>query len=316
MSADYSSILARCKDKLFFYSPYNFIRGLDHDAIFEHTILTPWLDGINRGIIQVKQVIVESEPHFLLIQPLRWDTEFFGFPVYKILTVLYAHDNYSILKEAMIQLTSELSNEKGSYCVGEIPSEDTYLIQAICECGFRLTETRLHYVKSQMESSIRKRYQVRMATEDDIDNLISVAITMRQPFDRLHADIAINQEIADAYIGTLIANSVRGYADFVLVPSVGDGQPDAFLACSLYPDNPIGKKVARVGVAAVSNKTRVGWYPKLLAEAIHVLKDKKVAYVVGATQASNRGVHRTNLLLGFSVGYVTHIFAKSVFSRT
>lgn len=310
MISDYASVIASCQDKLFYYSPYNFVKGRDRTTIFHHSILAPWLKKIESGDMRVEQVVVEDKAHYLLIEPRKWDSDFFGFPVYKIITVLYAHNNYDVLKRAVFHLVSDLMKKADAYYFGEFPSEDIYLIQAICEAGFRLTETRIHYVNAQCEIRVNKRYEVRTATAHDVDNLKSVAIEMRQPFDRLHADAAISQDVADAYLAKLIESSVHGFADFVLVPSVGDSEPDAFLACSIYPDSPVGKRVARLGVAAVSNKTRLGWYPKLVTEALHILKNRNVDYVVGDTQASNRLVHRNALMLGFNVGYVTHMFSR------
>jgi dTDP-4-amino-4,6-dideoxy-D-galactose acyltransferase len=209
-----------------------------------------------------------------------------------------------------MQLTSEISEQKHSFFFIDIPTEDAYLIQALCESGFRLTETRLHYALSNLDSYNSKRYPVRKATEFDIENLKKVAIKMRNPYDRLHADVAFTQDTSDKYLAAYIENSVRGFVDLVLVPAAGEGPPDAFLTL-LYPVRVLDKMVSKLTCTAVSNETRKGWSVKLLSEMVHVLKDKGADYLLCDTQAPNRGVIRVLVSMGFSLAYVTHIFSKS-----
>jgi dTDP-4-amino-4,6-dideoxy-D-galactose acyltransferase len=311
MAIDYGNIISRCKDRLFFYSPYRFIQGYDRDTIFVRTVLSPWLDKIQRGAITVQQVLVDDVAHYVVVEPLAWDTQYFGFPVYKIHTILYTHHDYSLLVRALRQWISGISSQVGSYYIADLPSEDVYLIQAFCDCRYRLTETRLHYVLSDVGSYSRERYPVRRATQDDIDNLRKVAVHMRNPYDRLHADISLKQEVADAYLAIYIENSVRGFADLVLVPAEGDGPPDGFHTCSIYPERILEKRIAKFGIVAVSKETRKGWHYKLLSETLHFLDDNEVNYVLVNTQASNRAVNRVLPSFGFTLAFVTHIFSKS-----
>ena len=312
MTADYSEMLLLNKERLYFYSPYKFIRERDQDTIFTQTVFAPLLEKMNRHLVTVKNILIDHESHYLIIEPLTWDSNYFEMPVYKLFTVLYAHDRYSLLKRAMLQWTSEIS--KGMHCMYmiEIPSEDTALIQAACESGLRLTETRLHYTLSDIHSYCKERYAVRTATEDDIENLRKVAIQMRNPYDRLHADISIQREMADAYVATYIENSVRGFADLVLVPAEGTGPPDGFHTCSIYPERILGKRIAKFGIVAVSQETRKGWHVKLLSETIHFLKDKEIDYILVNTQASNRPANRILESFGFTLVFVTHIFSKNI----
>jgi dTDP-4-amino-4,6-dideoxy-D-galactose acyltransferase len=312
---DYSRILLQQEERLYFYSPFKFLNDQDRNAVFVQTVLEPWLEGIRRGVIEVREIVVDSAPHYVLVERLSWDTEYFGYPFYKILTVLYNHGDYRVLRKAMVRFTEEIAREKPSFYFADIPSEDTHLIQVICECGFRLTETRLHYVSSKMDAFVHERYGVREATEQDIENLKQVATAMRNPYDRLHADVAFDQEVADAYVATYVENSVRGFADIVLVPAEGDGPPDGFHTCSLLPERILGKRIAKFGVVAVSNETRKGWHRKLLSETLHRLKDKQIDYILVNTQASNRRANRMLVSFGFELGYVTHIFSRACTPR-
>jgi dTDP-4-amino-4,6-dideoxy-D-galactose acyltransferase len=312
---DYSEILSRCKDRLFFYSPYRFIQDCDRDTIFVRTVFSPWLDKIQRGAITVQQVLVGGEAHHVLIEPLAWDTRYFGYPVYKVHTVLYAHDQYGLLKEAMLQWTAQIANELHSFYFLDIPSEDIHLIQAICECGFRLTETRLHYVLSKFDACADERYPVRKPTENDLENLKMVAARMKNPYDRLHADIAFQEDVADAYLATYIENAMRGFADLILVPAEGNGPPDGFITSS-FPERILGKRVAKFGNTAISNKTRKGWLRKLISETLYVLKDKGTDYILVNTQPSNGPSNKVLISFGFKFAFGTHIFSKGIKSQS
>jgi dTDP-4-amino-4,6-dideoxy-D-galactose acyltransferase len=316
MVGEFSEILDQCKSRLFFYSPYRFMKGTNQDAIFDQTVRAPLLSKIDRGTIDVREISGGNEPHFVLIEPLSWDTDYFGFPVYKVLTVLYTHDRYNLLKKAMVQWTSEISNQIDSLYFIDVPSEDTHLIQALCECKFRLTETRLHFAFLDVGSYCHERYGVRRATENDIENLRKVAIEMRNPYDRLHADVAFKEEIADAYVATYIENSVRGFADFVLVPAEGNSLPDGFFTCSLHPERILGRRIAKVGIVATSSKTRKGWMTKLLSETMYILKDHSADCVLINTQASNRAVSNVLISAGFTLAFVTHILSNSIESHS
>jgi dTDP-4-amino-4,6-dideoxy-D-galactose acyltransferase len=252
---------------------------------------------------------MENEPHYVLIEPLAWDTRYFGIPVYKVHAILYTHNDYKLLKKVLQQWASEITAKTRSYYYLDIPSEDTYLIQAICECGFRMIETRLHYVFSGIDAHSSERYPVRKATEDDIDNLKKIAIKMRNPYDRLHADIAFTQETADAYLGTYVENAVRGFVDLILVPAEGSGPPDGFITSS-FPVRILDKRIAKFGPTAISNVTRKGWSRKLISETVYVLKDMGTDYILLDTQPAN-GPSIGNLSqFGFKVVFATHIFSK------
>lgn len=311
ITTDYADMLSQQEERLSCYSPYKFLRDQDRHALFVQTVLRPWLDGIREGRIEVREISVDDVPHYVLVERLSWDTAYFGCPFYKLLTVLRAHGSYRALREAMMRFTEGIAKEGPAFYFADIPSEDTHLIQAVCECGFRLTETRLHYVSSNITPVIRERYRVRDATEQDIENLKTVAAAMRNPYDRLHADVTFDPAVADAYVATYVENSVRGFADIVLVPAEGDGPPDGLHTCSVLPQKILGKRIAKFGVVAVSSETRRGWHRKLLSETLHRLKKKRVDYILVNTQASNRQANRILVSFGFELGYVTHIFSKS-----
>ena len=311
MTVDYSEILDLCQDRLYYYSPYRFLPGHNRRSVYEHTIFPWFMEKISQGAVTLKEIAVENAPHFVLIEPLAWDTEYFGFPVNKMLTVMYTHDNYILLKKALLQWVSEISKRERGLYFTEIPSEDTYLIQALCECGFRLTETRLHYAYYSVRSHYYQRYPVRKACESDIENLRKIAVQMRNPYDRLHADIAFTKERADAYLATYIENAVRGFSDLVLVPEEGDGPPDGFHTSS-FPVSILGWKIAKFGIVAISRETRKGWLKKMISETIYALKERETDFIFVNTQAPNRAVQVVFDSFGFKLVYLTHIFSMSI----
>lgn len=305
-------MLAENDERLFFYSPYRFIEGCGRNAIFEQTVRNPILEKIDQGVLDAKEILIEGKFHYVLVETLRWDTEYFGLPVKKVFSVLYSHDNYAVLKSALMQWVSEIGVQENAYYFIDIPSEDLRLIQAFCECGFRLTETRLHYVLSDIGSYAHPvRYRVRTASEADIENLRMVSVQMRNIYDRLHADIAFSTEQADAYVATYIENSIRGFSDLVLVPDEGDGPPDGFHS-ALFPVDILGRKVARFGITAISALSRKGWLKKLISETIYALMERDAEYILVNTQAPNKLVQHVFEGFGFRLACITHIFAKAI----
>jgi dTDP-4-amino-4,6-dideoxy-D-galactose acyltransferase len=165
------------------------------------------------------------EVHFYY-EYLEWDSVFFGIETLKLQYVLYPKGQYDLLVKAVVQFTRSVVRNK--YVFFEAPSEDIILIQAINEAGFRLVETRMTYYLDLTRHNYQ-RFKVREAEENDINNLKHVAEVMVNPFDRFHADIHIGDEMADKFLGTFIEQSVKGFADYVILPNESNLPSDSFV---------------------------------------------------------------------------------------
>ncbi len=226
---NFEKILESKGRELIIYSPYNFIRNVDPIALTKETLVTPLLKDINEGIYKLEKITVKKEPHFFAYKKLEWDSNYFGFPVYNIHLVLYNHENLQILNSAILSFAEKFI-KNNCYWFTNVPCEDILLVQALCSTTFRLVETRLSYYLDSVQSFNSIHYPTRLADLSDIEGLRRVAIKMRNKFDRVHADPAFSVEQADAYLGTFIEESIKGFADFVIVPIVKGLKPFGFLA--------------------------------------------------------------------------------------
>lgn len=294
--------------RLFYYSPFRFIKNLDKDSLTNKTVIEPIEKEIEKGLIKNIEITASGFRHSFLQKKLEWDSKNMGFPCYKVFQVLFTHQSFDILFKAIkIYKSSALKKNKGYYFF-DIPSEDIILCQALTGNGFFLIESRLNYFYDNIcEYSSKKRYPVRFATEADAELLKDVAIKMKNPYDRLHADFRISDKLADDYIGKFAYNSVLGYADHVIVPKIINESPIGFLAFN-KPIDYNGISISKLVLTAIDNNKHKGWLLKLLTEAVYLLKESNVDYLTTITQTSNIAAFRTWEKFGFKLGFVTNIF--------
>lgn len=305
------------KEKLQHYSPYNFLRAISIAKQWESVVL-PMLkefeqrfDSENRNIHQIITVEFEGEKHQFLLKYLTWDSNFFGMQSYKLITVLYAHNNFNVLAKAVEKFKTEfLEKHKNCYLFTEMPAEDIFLIQALTQNSFRLVESRVNYYKDNISNFEHERYSVTHATETHIQNLRKVAKEAINNYDRVHADIRFSEEQAANYLAIYAENAVKGLAETVLIPDEIGVPNDAFLAIGLQKSDAkaLETPFARILLTAAL-PTCKGWHYKLMAETIQYAKKNNIEYVLMTTQVSNKAVFRNAFKLDFEIGNITHIFA-------
>ncbi|GAA4354578.1 hypothetical protein GCM10023185_16560 [Hymenobacter saemangeumensis] len=299
--------MANRRNTLFYYSPFNFIRELK---------TAPQLELLTQARISGKPYLGVETPAgecCFYLEALAWDTAYFGLRTHKLQAVLYPKVSLAELAQACRTLVQHLADIGSQYCFLEIPAEDILLIQALGIAGFKLVETRLTYYQNLTEYSHPERFAVRRATEADTDDLQHVARTMRNSFDRFHADPIFSPEKADEFLATYVQQSIRGFADVVLVPDCPGEAPGAFLTANyqreLWPA--LGLPVAKMVLSAVSGASRQGWYKKLISEMSYHLREQGAVYAFMNTQATNRAVFHTWESLGYRLGGTTHILSYS-----
>lgn len=294
---------------LILYSPYKFLpeRHRSSVRLTQETMIKPLLKNIKNGSFFVEKINEEGHDHFFVFRKLAWDSDFFSCDINKIEYILYDHYSLPILSKAIKRFLLEIAKPSEYYFI-DIPSEEILLIQALNDNKFKLIETRLNYYLNNINHFDSKRYNVRKATIDDIQPLRQVAIKMRNRYDRVHADFAFNIDVADAYLGKYIEESIMGFADIVLVPDIPKVVPFGFLALN-KPRNITGIQVAKLVLAAVDNTHVKGWLYNLLTEAIYELKNHSTEYITTITQASNNPAIKTWEKAGFKLGFITHIFS-------
>jgi len=307
-------LIAARTEKLFFYSPYHAIRSLD--ASVQQTLF-----GTGRAKAfgtQPAEYVFSFPSGNNLIQCLYtflpWDTDFFGLPVYRLFTVLYALPiAITEITQAIVGLQAYLTRQYDSqsfYLFAEIPAEDTILAQALGKAGGQLVETRLTYFQDQVATFDYPRFPVRPAQVADADVVGKVAVAARNPYDRFHAETCFSPELADAFVARYAIAAVQGYCDEVLVPADTGVPVASFLAISDLHEHAAKLRVglSRVVLTAVAAANR-GWHRKLVAETVQRAKSRGASCVLMTTQATNYAVFRTCEKLGFKLGGCSHVFS-------
>lgn len=298
------------KKELAYYSSYSFLRDIPEDILFIKTIKEPLIRKINSNKLQTIAIESEQQKFLFLVEHLTWDSNYFGFPTYRLHTVLYEKTTQARLTKAVSLFNERFIFTNGYYCFTDVPSEDILLLQALTGAGFGLIETRMTYYLNLNHHS-HKRYSVREASHADIPNLRRVASEMRNPFDRFHADPIFDIQKADEFLATFIEESIKGFADITLVPNEVGIPADAFLTAKyLKEDWPvIGAKVSKMVLSAVSSKTCKGWYKKLISEMAYHLHAQGAEYAFMHPASTNKAVIYTYESLGCRLGQVTHVFS-------
>jgi dTDP-4-amino-4,6-dideoxy-D-galactose acyltransferase len=174
--------------------------------------------------------------------------------------------------------------------------------------GLPLIETRLTYFHDNVAAFYwPERFPVRIPTVADIPNLRHVAMQARNLYDRCHADSFFSEKLADDYLATFVENSVKGFADRVLVPAVDDNMPDAFFTANVMKTQ-MDIDIGRIVLVAIG-AARQGWHLKLMAEMTDWFKTQKINVACMTTQSTNRAVIRNSEKLGFRYGRATHLFS-------
>jgi dTDP-4-amino-4,6-dideoxy-D-galactose acyltransferase len=295
------------KDILYFYSTYNMFRGISKQIILEQTIY-PNLSGVDISIFTIE---IKGFKHFFYVKYLKWDSEFNGFPTYKLLMCLYIHKDISILTRAVKEFKTVFFTDN-RYCFIEIPSEDILFVQALNFNGFRLIETRLNHYIENLDNYKFERFPVRLADKEDIPSLRKVASNTINLYDRLHADVFIKPELANKYLATYIENAVNGFSDAVIVPNIKTEKAKGFMTLSLLKKDSkrLNRNIGRLQLSAI-DKSLKGWYIKLASEATYYAKEKGIRSMLVTTQVTNRAAFHSSEKQGFKLGSVTHVLTYS-----
>ncbi|UOQ55163.1 hypothetical protein [Hymenobacter cellulosivorans] len=127
-----SALVADRADKLFFYSPYNFLRKLDvatQQRLFGTGAAADYATDPNHRVFEFVQ---DGATVQFLYAYLPWDTNFFQASVYKVFTILFANGTpAAVLAAASTAFRRQLGQEGAAYCFAELPAEDTRVAQAL-----------------------------------------------------------------------------------------------------------------------------------------------------------------------------------------
>jgi len=292
---------------LLFYSPFSFLHKADSNSLCRETFTDPLRRDLAEGKAEVSVIDIEGQRTWFVWRILPWDSAYFKRRFIRIDLILPDHDSTDITGRAVGRFTGEIAGSD-DYIFINIPCEDMTLIQGLSGTGFRLVETRLNYYFTAFNEAVAPPVPVRRAGVNDIPVLRDIAMRMRNRYDRVHADPAFDPGEADAYLGTFIEESVKGFADMVIVPDLPGREPFGFLAAN-NPEKVLGYKIAKLVLAAVDQRDHKGWLGFLLSGVIDELRKQETDILTTITQASNRPAIRTWEKAGFRLGYVTHVYS-------
>lgn len=307
-----SELINARKDILYNYSQYSFYPRADKEKIFTHSVSDNISKLQNNIDVQFINIEISGLNHVFIVKYLKWDTDYFNIKTFKLLFVLYDHASYQTLRLATQKFVKQFFVESGNYCFSEIPSEDIFTIQALCESGFKLVENRLTYYLD-LKNYRFERFSVRSANYDDIPNLKRVARMMRNDYDRFHAETIFDSKIADEFLATFIEESIKGFSDYVIVPDEKTTPSDAFLTANYLFDEweLIGDNISKMVLSAVSSETCKGWYIKLISEMAYHLKEKGANFAFMHPATTNKAVIHSYEKLGCKYGKCIHVLTYS-----
>ncbi|GAA3951287.1 hypothetical protein [Hymenobacter algoricola] len=307
-----AALVAARAEKLFFYSPYNFLRALDGQLQQELFGTGPAAAYASEPSQEVFEAEVGEHKVQFLYAHLSWDSAFFKTPVYKLFTALFAAGvPAGALAQAAQAFREHLTQKGDFYIFAELPAEDTAVAQMLGG-SWRLVETRLTYFHDGVSTFEQPRFPVRLARREEADHIGRISAAARNEYDRFHADAWYGPGQGDAFLARYAAAAVEGYCDAVLVPAEPGLPVDSFLAISDLPAHAarFGTGFSRVVLTAVGPQNR-GWHLKLVAETVQRAREQQAGYVLMTTQATNRAVFRTCEKLNFKLGGCSHVLALS-----
>jgi len=291
-------------ESLFYYHELNIIREIERSRIFDELY-----SDIEKKY-NFKQITIHNHDYIFIYQLLDWDSNYFKFPVHKIKCILFKNSSIDLLSSAIKQFTKQLQLLNRSYIFTEIPSEDNIVLQAFCQIGYKVVETRLHHYLNTKGYNFQ-RFNARKAIKEDIPLLKKTASENSNKFDRIHSDSFFSTSEANNYMETYIENALNGFCDFVLVPNENKTPIKAFMAASILKqgNHRLGEKtIGRLQLAAVDPECK-GWYLKLASESVYELIDRHAEFVIVTTQSTNRAAFHSSEKQGFKLGAVSHVLS-------
>lgn len=176
-----------------------------------------------------------------------------------------------------------------------VDGNDHRAVEIAERCGYHLADVRLTFEQSvESTPATPATPGIRAARESDVDSLVRFGRSGFRP-SRFYHDSRLPVDKADELHARWIANSVRGYADQVLV--VEDRQSvSGFITCHLDPDRAVGT-IGLIGVAPESRGSGFGKRLVFSALAWFAQQGAKLARVT--TQSRNVAAQRLYQACGF-----------------
>lgn len=185
-----------------------------------------------------------------LCEELPWDSQFFGLSIARAVPSRLDAPT----RDAML----DWCRAHGTDCLYFLGApDDTATIQHLDAGGFQLVSVRVTLARPAGSGHGDVRGQIKQATAGDIPALRGIALSAHRDT-RFHADSHFDAARSDELYATWIENSVRGYADQVLVAERDDAAVGYVTLHTEAPDAPAESagRTARIGLFAVHEQYR------------------------------------------------------------
>lgn len=292
-------------EKSGYYSPFSFL--IDTESCAKDFLRDLEKDVANGIVSQFNDI----DGNCIYYRNLNWDSNFFGIPTFRIeYTALHQNTQYLSAQSAFIKFRAHLSSICSNfYLFAEVPAEDSAVIAGMTGSDWRLIETRITCFRDDLqEFNYKTESATRNATATDIPELRLAAARAVNRYDRFHADDFFTPNEADDFLAVYVENSVNGFADEVIVPTVG--LANAFLTGNYLatPPSLTGRKIGKMPLFAVSSG-RKGWGTQLFGAMNLKFRENGLDTAFMTTQATNRSVLKIFFKHGYRFGRCTHIFS-------
>jgi dTDP-4-amino-4,6-dideoxy-D-galactose acyltransferase len=221
-------------------------------------------------------------------EPLRWDSDFFGFQVARV--------SAPRLDDPSAALIDEWCVGSGVRCLYLLSDEDDRRTARVADAhGYRVVDVRVTLRHDLQRIGADGGTPIRDARPEDVPPLREIA-TRSHRDTRFYHDPGFSRDRCDALYATWVENAIHDPERWVLVAEIG-GEAAGYQVIRPSPDG----GTARMEILAVDEPHRgEGAGRSLLHEGLRRARAEGAAAVETATQERNATSLKAHLVMGFS----------------
>jgi len=296
------------------WSPFDFIRGISTqgDRAVQVAALLRNIDPADD--LRFTHAITADTEVAVCAERLPWDSNFFGYGVARLHGIFPlgqgAYSQDADYTGALDALTGLAGGRGVRYLFAVVDARDLPTSRALTARGFSLIETRMFFHSSLHRYEPRRRFRVRQATEADLPNLIELANSVENSFDRFSADPFITKADTRRLMETWLRASVlHGFADATFIPDTPS--PGAVCTVKYHQDKSAAwnTSIGQMMLAMASPRSGNGLVG-LISEVNQHMKERGIDHMVFSTQIANRSAIRVGEHLGYKIARGEYVFRR------